>query len=198
LHTALETQSFALGQHCDTMFGHGAGQDDEVAGLCLPTIDGHPRWNHTNSRGVDEDLVGRALGHHFGIAGHELHAGPIQRLAYTGQDALQIDNRKSFFQNQSHAEITWLGAAHGHIVDRAVNRQVADIAARKKNRIDHESIGRKSQSDTVQLEHGAVVERRQDGVVEQGHQHFSSELVGDLAAAAMVKSYFSGHTSPYR
>ena len=34
----------------------------------------------------------------------------------------------------------WFGAAHGQIIDGAIDRQAADVAARKKNRRDGKRI----------------------------------------------------------
>ncbi len=58
-------------------------------------------------------------------------------------------------------EIARHGAGHGQIVDRAADRQLADIAAGKPPRADHVGIGRKGEPlAAANIEHDAVVRRR--------------------------------------
>ncbi len=160
LHAAVEAQSFTLGKDRDAVFGHGTRKDDMIPRPRPPSVDGHPWRDHPNARGIDENLVGRTPGHHLGIAGHQLHSRPVQSPANAGQDSLQVGHGKSLLQDEPHAQVARLGTAHGHIVDRTVDRQIPDIAAGEKNGIDHEGVGRKGQTGAGQIENGAVVERR--------------------------------------
>ncbi len=88
--------------------------------------------------GGDEDAVALAAIDDLGIAGDERHAGLVAGLPHRGDDALQVGQRQSFFEDERRRQEQRPGAADGQIVDRAVHRQPADVAAGEEERPDHE------------------------------------------------------------
>ncbi len=60
------------------------------------------------------------------------------RLFY---DAIQRRDFQAFFDKGIQRQIFWRGAADGEVVDGAVNRQRADVATRKLQRLDDEAVG---------------------------------------------------------
>ena len=81
---------------------------------------------------VDENFVGFAAVNDLRIACDQLHTGSIGRLAHRLHDAPEILHRRSFFENESAGKIERSCATHCQIVDGAVHREFADVAAGKK------------------------------------------------------------------
>jgi len=66
--------------------GHGAAQDDFVAGLTVAAADLDPFGNRADAGGVDEDLVCLAHRHHLGVTGHDFYPGVVGGLPHGGDD----------------------------------------------------------------------------------------------------------------
>jgi catalase-peroxidase len=56
-----------------------------------------------------------------------------RRRGHRFDDALQIGQRKAFFDDEAGRQVQRRGTRHGHVVDRAVHRQAADVAAGKNS-----------------------------------------------------------------
>ena len=69
----------------------------------------------------------------------------IGRGTHRLHDAPEILHRQTFLQNETGREIKRARAAHGEIVNGAMNGQLADVAAREKNRADDKRIGAEGQ-----------------------------------------------------
>ena len=117
-----------------------------------------PSRNDADAGGVDEDLVALAAVDDLGVAGDELHAGLGGRGAHRLDDAAQIVDGQAFFEDERGGEIQRLRAAHGQIVDGAVDGEAADVAAGKEDRRDHEGVGGEGEARAADGEHGLVVE----------------------------------------
>ena len=96
--------------------------------------DAHGRFDDADARRVDEDLVGAALLHDFRVAGHDLYSRLFGRLAHRVEHASQVLDGETFFENETGGEVERARAAHGEVVDRAVDGEAADVAAGKEDR----------------------------------------------------------------
>ena len=70
-----------------------------------------------------------------------LHSGLRRGLLHRRDDRAQRIHRQAFFKNESRAQVERTRAAHGEIVDSAVDGEVADGAAGKNQRVHDERIG---------------------------------------------------------
>jgi len=84
---------------------------------------------HTDAGGVDEDAVGFAFVDNLGVAGDQRDSGARGRLAHGFDDQAQGLDGQPFLENEAGAEIERTCAAHGQVVDGAVDGQIADVAA---------------------------------------------------------------------
>ena len=85
------------------------------------------------------------------------------------------------------------GAHHRQIVDRAADGQTADVAARKEQRLDYETVG----SENLAGQTGGVVHFQEQRVAQKTLEHTPGQL-GALAAAAAVGQQDLIHRSPRR
>jgi hypothetical protein len=69
------------------------------------------------------------------------HAGRFRGLGHRTGDPVQIGQRQAFFEDEADRQREGLGPAHGHVVDRAVHRKRADVAAGEEERRDDEPVG---------------------------------------------------------
>ena len=96
----------------------------------------------------------------------------------------------ALLDNHRAGEIERPRAADGEIVDRAAHGKLADIAAGKHQRIDHEGIGGEGEPVAMggnlgEIESRLILERGERGVVEGGDEHVVDQILHGLAAAAM-------------
>jgi hypothetical protein len=79
----------------------------------------------------------------------------------------EVGQRKAFFEDEAGGKIQRLRAHHGDVVDRAMHRQAADVAAGEEQRRDHVAVGGHHQAPASRRrQHGAVVALAQVFVVE--------------------------------
>ncbi len=145
---------------------------------------------HADAGGIDKQLVGSALVYHLGIAGDDLHAGGIGRRLHRCDDAPQIVDRETLFDNHAAGQIQRHRAAHGKIIDRAGHRQLADIASGKEQRIDHIGIGRHGQRaaegvERIKADACLVFEGCQGFVGKAVDEHIVDQVAHRLAAGAV-------------
>ena len=93
---------------------------------------------------------------------------------------------KTLFHDEGGGQEQGTRAAHGEIIDGAVDGQLADIAAGEEERRDHERIRREGQARAAGGEDGLIVELAQVRVIEGGQKQLVDQLRGQLAAAAMA------------
>ena len=126
--------------------------------------------------GGDEHLVALAAVDDLGVAGDQRHAGLVAGRAHRGDDALQVGQRQPFFEDERRREEQRRGAADGQVVDGAVDRQPADVAAGEEERPDHERVGGEGEPRrldavaAVEADGRLVLQRREHVVAEAGHE----------------------------
>ena len=91
-----------------------------------------PVLDHADARSVDEHAVALAAVDDLGVAGHEPHPGGVAASRIDATTRRSVRQRQAFLEDEARAEIERAGAAHGEVVDRAVHRQRADVAARER------------------------------------------------------------------
>jgi len=180
-------EALPLGQNGHAVIGDRAAQNDMVAGRGPARADIHAVHDPSDARGVDEDLVRGALGDDLGVPGDDGDPGGVGGVPHGLQNPFQIRQRESLFDDQADAQVERHGAAHGQIVDGAVDGQVPDVSAGKENGVHHEGVGGKGQPRSIDGEDGPVVQPGENGVVEQGRHGLGDEPVGEFAAAAVVE-----------
>jgi len=116
------------------VIAHRARDQNHIADPCLAPVDAQACRRYAYAGGADEDTVTLALLHHLGVAGDDGHSGLACRRRHGLNDAFQIGQRETFFQDETGRQVQRLGPRHRHIVDRAMHREAADVAAREEQR----------------------------------------------------------------
>ncbi len=123
------------------MVSQRAAHEHRIARANLSPAQVHAFGQRADATGVNVDAVAVAPIHHFGVAGHEAHAGLLCRLGHGSANATQVFHGKALFQNEGAGEIQRTGAGGGHVVYRAAHSQAADVATGEEVRRHHETIG---------------------------------------------------------
>ena len=118
-----------------------------------------PARNGADARRIDEELVGRAAPDDLRVAGDDGDAGARRRRPRRFDDPPQIVDRQPLLEDEGERERQRARAADGEIVDGAVHRQLADVAAAKEDRRHDKGVGGERQPRAVALDDGGVVER---------------------------------------
>ena len=155
----LEAQALADAHDGDAVQPDRTGEDDGVAGGRPIRADGDARGHEPDAGGVDEETVGRSPIDDLRVAGHDSNAGPSRGPGDRFGDPPQLVDRQAFLDDVGERQRQRLGAHHGQVVDRAVDGQLADVAARELERADDERVGGESEPLAEQVDHGRVVER---------------------------------------
>ena len=169
----------------DAVIAHGAREQDRIAGPRTVARDLDPGRHDTDAGGVDEQAVGLAALDHLGVAGDDGDAGGARGFAHRAGNAIEIGERKALLDDEAGGEIERTRAAHGDVVDGAVDGERADVAAGKEQRRDHERIGRHHHAAGRDIEGGLVVAARQHRVVEGRAENLLDQLLHGAAARAM-------------
>lgn len=139
LDPLLEAQAFADRKQMDGVVAYLSAEDDAVARLNA----GHAQRataEFTNAGRIDEDLVCRALADDLGVAGDDLHACFLGRLADRADRLPQPRQRQTGLQDQAERQVAW-GCAHdGEVVNGAADSDLADIAIAEEGRLNHERV----------------------------------------------------------
>ena len=155
----LEVQALADAHDRDAVQADRPGQDHHVAGAGSVRPDRNAVRYQPDTSGVDEDAVRRSPAYHFRVAGHYPDAGPTGRPSDRLGHLPQVLDRQAFLDDIGERQRQRLGAHHGQVVDCAVHRQLADVAAGEFERADHERVGCEGKPVAGDLDHGGVVER---------------------------------------
>ncbi len=123
------------------MIGQSARKNNNIADGGVGGGDVCARFCHTDPGGVDEYFVTASSRGHFGVAAYDFHPCLERGISHGLHDRSQIFDGEPLFENQPHRQGYRLCAAHGQIVDGAVDGQIADVAAREKNRVNNITIG---------------------------------------------------------
>src|SRR5262249_2161142 len=99
--------------------------------------------NNPDAGRVDEDFVRLRAIDDLRIASHKRNAGLRRRVAHRRDDALEIVHGNTLFQDKTSRKINRARPAHGQIIHRAMDGELANIASWKENRTDDKRIGTK-------------------------------------------------------
>jgi hypothetical protein len=114
-------------------------------------------------------------------------------------DLAQLVDRQPLFDDIGQGQGERLSAHHGQVVHGAIDRQLADVAARELERADHERVGREGQPLTGDLDYGRVVERTdlagrlrpvgtdRRGATKRRADDLAHQRRGELAAGPMAQ-----------
>ncbi len=122
---------------------------------------------------------------HLGVARRDLdpgrRGGQGDGLDLGAQDVC----RESLLEDHREAQRERPRAAHGEVVDGAVDGQLADRAAREAQGLDDEAVGREGQPRTAGLDRRDIGERLQSRRGECGHEDALDQRLRGLAAGAV-------------
>ena len=143
--------------------------------------------NDADARRRDEYTIALPFFDDLGIAGNDRHRGIASGLRHRGNDAPQIRERKAFLQHEARGQVQRAGARHRDVVQRAVNRQAADVATGKEQRRHDVTVGRDDDPAGRNRDARRIVARAQPCVVEFAHEQLLDELRHGASAAAMTQ-----------
>ncbi len=128
------------------MIAQSAAEDYFVARLRPSGRQVNWRVDDSDSCRSDKNFVSATLLHNFGIPSHYGDICLRRGCSHRVKDSLQRIDRKPFFKNETGGEIEWTRSANRQVVDCTVNREFADVTARKKYRRHDIGVGGKSES----------------------------------------------------
>ena len=128
------------------------------------------RVRQPEAGGDDVEVIAFAALDHLGVAGDDRHPCAPGGCRHGLDLAAQHGSLQPLFDDQGGGEGERGGAGDGQIVDRTVDRQFADGAAGKDERVHHEGIGSEGQATVAAGHERRVGERRQGRVVEGRQQ----------------------------
>jgi len=182
----LQVEPLAAGKDGHAVVADGTVDEDLVAGTGAAAADVELVVEDADSRGIDEDLVRLPPGDHLGVAGDDGHSGGFGRLLHAGENGPEVREGKTLLQNQADADRQGTGAAHGQVVDRSVNRQIADVAAGEEDRVDHVGVGGEGEPAAAVGQDRGVVLVPLGHSGEGGDDDLVEKLVAEPAAAAVA------------
>ena len=141
---------------------------------------------HAHAGGVEIKPVAPAALDHLGVAGDDLHPRGPGGFAQGLNHARERLEGQTLLDDERAAEVFRLSAAHGQVVDRAADGELADVATREKERRDNEAVGGENEL-LGSLQHRAVAELAQGGIVQRGQDQLFDEARGLLPPAAVIQ-----------
>ena len=145
-------------------------------------------------------MVAGALVDDLGVAGDDLDPGIARRARHRLRDPAQQIDRHPLLDDDGAGQIERHSTADGEVVDRAADRELADVAAGKEQRVDDIGVGGEGEpvaarGQSGEIEAGLVLQRRQGRVVEGAHKDVVDQILHRLAAAAMGERHLR-HIEP--
>ena len=138
----LELDPLADRHDGDPVVADRARDEDAVAGPGRADRERPALGHEADAGGGDEDLVALAAVDDLGVAGDQRDARLVARLrASRRRSARRSAIGQPFFEDERRRQVERLGPADRQVVDRAVHRQLADVAAGEEERPDDERIG---------------------------------------------------------
>lgn len=131
-----------------------------------------------------KNLVSLPSLNHFCIARHDVYTGPFGSPFYSDQNIPEFGHRQALFQDKPQRQILRDGSAHRQIVDGAVNRQFANIAARKEHGRDNVAIGAERHT-ARQVQYSTVVVSIEQWITEQIKNTRFEQFIGQNTPAAV-------------
>jgi hypothetical protein len=106
-------------------------------------------------------------------------------LRHGTDDAVQIGQSDAFLQDEADRQREGVRPAHGHVIDRAVHGERADIASREEQRRDDEAVGGDGEAARGDGQDRLILLPRQGVIGELAHEH-ALDQVGHVAPARAV------------
>ncbi len=152
-HWRTELEPFAHTHHRHPVLADGAGQQHGIAsgGALGPHIGARPHDPHPS--GGDVDAVAATPLDDLGVAGHDGHTRSPRGGTHGVGDARQHVDRCAFLDHEGRREVKRNRTGAGQIVDRAVNSERPDVAAREEQRRHDEGIGAQGEPATDRSGH---------------------------------------------
>ena len=139
-----EVDALAHAHDRHAVFTEVARHDDVIARACAFGADVHTRRHHSDTRGIDEKLVGTPPPDHLGVTGDDPDPSVRRGLAHGLRDGAEHLQFQSFLQDEPGRQPDRLGAAARQVIDGAVDSEIADVAAGEEKRLHHIGIRRDS------------------------------------------------------
>ena len=139
--------------------------------------------------GVDVDAVALAALDDLRVAGRDDHARlPPRRRAIEAATRRSSATAKPSSTTNAGREHERPCAGDGEIVDRAVDGELADVAAGEEERLDDVGVGREREPRAVQLDDRRIAERVEQRVAELLEEEPFDERARRLAAGRRARA----------
>lgn len=184
LHAELQALAHTHDRHA--VHADRAADDHDVAGDHPLRTEVDARRDQTDPGGVDEDAVAVTGVHDLGVAGRHLDARRARGCAQRVGHACDDRDLHAFLQDETAGEVGGPGAAHGEVVDRAVDREVADAAAGEEQRPHDVRVGGEGQPGAAQRYHGRVGQLREHVAPVTGREDVLDQFCRECPAAAVA------------
>ena len=143
-----------------------------------------------DARGVDEQPVRAPAAHDLRVAGDDRRAGTGRGRGRRRGDRPQLLERQPLLDDVGQAQRHRPGAHHREVVDRAVDGELADVAAREPDGRDDERVGGEREALGADLDDRGVVEHAaRGGGRERGRKDVAHEPGGELAAGPVAQDH---------
>ena len=180
-----ELKVLAFRQHRDAVIAKRAADEDRVAGAGSVSRDVDAFRHDADAGRGDENAVAFAFLDHLRVTRDDGRACLAGGSRHAGDDAVEIGEREPLFQHEGCGEIERARARHGHVVDRAMDRERADVAAGKEQRRDDMRVGGHDETPCCHVEGGLIVALGEVGVAEMAMEEIADEFGGGPPPAAM-------------
>ena len=189
-HVSLQRQLVARNQDSGAVVAQHPVDDNHIARPRLARRDRHAVRHHTDTGGVDEQLVGGTALDDLGVSGHDGDADRIGDALHAGYHAAQQVDLEAFLQHHAARQEQWPRAAHRQVVDGARHGESADVAAGEEQRVDHVGVRgeREPVAEPGQFGHRdlrLVLQCAKQRVVERRDEHVLDQRAHRPAAAAV-------------
>ena len=131
----------------------GPREQDAIAWPHIAGVDAHIRQDATDTGGGDVHPVRLAVLHHLGVAADDRHSGAARCVGHGAHLVLEDRRRQPRFEHKGHDQAFGSGARDRKVVDRAVDRELADRSAVEAQRTDHEAVGSERDAGAVDRRH---------------------------------------------
>ena len=180
-----ETQVLPLGHDGHAVVAQGAAQEDGVPRPGSVAGDLDALRHHAQAGGGDEDAVRLAALDDLGVARHHRHSRLVGGPRHALHQPRQIGQGEAFLQDEARGQVQGPGAGHGDVVDGAMHRQAADVAAREEQRRDDMPVRAHHQAPRRRQEHRLIVALAQQFIVQVALKEVDDELGHGPPAATM-------------
>jgi hypothetical protein len=180
-----DVQLTARQQDGDAVVANRPGDQHGIARLHVDCVQAHRALQDAHTGCVDKTPVGLATLHHFGIASGYDHASAGRGCGHRLDDAVQISHRKALFEDKPCREIQRSGARDGQVVDRPVDRQVANVSPWEKQWRYNKRVAGEGQAHAFDAAHRLILQRCQQWVMKRLQEQCLNQRLRGLAAGAV-------------